>query len=90
MMRVSVALIAGAERQTRVPGPAIGSRQVAFLAGHLPVQPGQGITGPAVIEFRAGNGKSLPVIEAVALQAVLPQTALMLVLVAGHAGWRQS
>src|SRR5579864_1052739 len=90
MVRIGVAGTAGAERQAHILRLAVRSRQVAFLAGHLLMQPGQGIARPAMIELGQGNGEALPAIEAVALLAVLPQPALVLVHMASHAGARHS
>src|SRR6185312_11386360 len=84
-VRVAVAVGAGAERKPHVLRLAVCARQVALLAGHLLMQAGKRIARAAVIKAAQRPRKNLPVIEPVALLAVLSQTALVLVFMAGHA-----
>ncbi len=54
------------------------------------MQSGKRVAGAAVIELGDGHGESLPVIEPVALLAVLPQAALMMILMASDARLRKA
>lgn len=89
-VRVGMACATSAEGEPHVLWLAVGARQMAFLARHLLMQSGQRIARPAMIELPSWNRKNFPVAEAVALLAILPQPALVLVLVAGYAGARHA
>lgn len=84
-VRISVTVIAFAERQALVARSAAGIWRMAFLALHLLVKSSQRITGFVVVEF---SGSVLPVDEIVALDAILTKTSLMEILVASHASLR--
>jgi len=83
VMGVSVAIVALAERYTRVAWFAINSRSVTLVAGHLGMQARQGVTGLGMIEIRLVN---FPVVVVVAVQAVLAQPPIVGILVASDAG----
>ena len=85
-----MACIATVEYQPDIFRLTIRRRQVAFLTGHANVQPGQRIARFAVIEFSLRTGNRLPVVEVVALCAVLTEAALVLVLMARHAPTRHA
>jgi len=82
--------VAGAERQAYIFRPAIGARQMAFLARHLLMHAGERITGPAVIEGAQRPGRHLPIIKPMALLAILPQSALVPITMAGYTPIRYS
>jgi hypothetical protein len=91
MVRVGMAVGTLGKGQANVSRLVARSRRVTFLARHLGVHTGQRIARSGVVELPtltdAGN---LPVVVVVALQTVLTQPALVLILVAGHAAVRNS
>ena len=88
VVRVLVAIGALAEWNADVLRLAIGTVGVALRALHRRVQAGERVTGLGVIEL--GLVDSFPVDEVMAEMAVGPQSALVKVLVAGHAGRGQT
>lgn len=82
-VRVAMAGVAGAERQAYIFRPAIGARHMAFLARHLLMHAGERIPGPAVIEPAQRPSHHLPIIKPMALLAILPESALVLITMAG-------
>src|SRR5581483_5368340 len=81
-VRISVAVIATAERNPHVTRLVVRAGSVALLARNLGMQPGQRVLGLRVVELR----DVLPVFEVVALLAIRPQAAIVLVLVTSGAG----
>src|ERR1700676_1671172 len=67
-------------------GPARNIRAVAFFAGHLNVQPRQGIAGFRMIKLFGG----FPVIHVMATLAIRPELTLVVILMATYAIGRQS
>ena len=92
LVRVLVAIRAQTERDSGVTQLAVGAGNVAFGAGDGPVQARQGEACFRVIELAwAGtNIYALPVLIGVALQTVLTQASVVLVLVAAGAGLREA
>ena len=68
LMRISVAVVALTERQTRPTGLIVRSRSMALLARHLRVQSSERIFGFRVIEL----SEVFPVFKIMATLAVLP------------------
>ena len=84
-VRIGVAGTAPIKFHPRVLRFSIRSRQVTFLAGDLGVQSGQRIARARMIEMPRPHRNGFPVIKVVALQAILSEATVMLVLVARHA-----
>ncbi len=87
-MRIMVAIVAFAKRNSGVARFSVWSRSMTSLARHLGMQAGQGITRLRVVEL--ADRKNFPVVVTVALEAVGTETTLMLILMARSACLRQS
>src|SRR6202035_2214409 len=85
-MRIGVAVVAVQELEAGIAGLSIVAGGVALGAGHGGVFAGQRIAGLGVIERLLVELGALPRGGVVALQAVLAETALMMVFVTGAAG----
>ncbi len=85
-VRVGVTIGALAKSQAGEARLVVSAGRVALLTSHLRMQSGQRKLGFAVVELR----DVFPILEIVALLAVLPQSPVMLVLVAGDAGLRKA
>lgn len=86
MVRILVAVRALIEWNANVLRFAVCSVDVAFGALHLRVQAGQRISCLRMIELRLARRADidlLPVHEVVARQAIRPETAFVLIFVAG-------
>ena len=86
LVGICMAIGALAERYPRITGPAVGARRVTLLARDLPVQSGQWISRLRVIKL--ANVDAFPLGIVMALQAILPQPALVFVLMARRARLR--
>ena len=86
VVRILVAIDALFERNARILGLAVGSVGVALGALYLRMEAGKRITGLTVIELP--DTDLLPVFEVVAGDTVLPEPALVEVLMAVHAPGR--
>lgn len=80
-MRISMAVRTSIESQAGPSRLIVAARGVTFLTSDLGVQAGERIAGLVVVELR----DIFPVVEIVALLAILPQAAMVLVLMAVHA-----
>lgn len=82
-MRIRVTIGALAEWDSGVARFIVLSGRMTFLAGDLCVQPSQRIAGLGMIKLP--NADSLPIAVGMALETVVAQPPLVLVLVAGEA-----
>lgn len=82
-MRIGVTIGALAECDSGVAWFIVQSGCMTFLASDLCVQPSQRIAGLSMVELPNADG--FPIVVSVALEAVLAQPSLVLVLVAGDA-----
>lgn len=80
-MRIGVAIGASIERYSDPSRLAVAPRRMTFLTSHLGMQPGERVAGLGVVEL----GSIFPVLEVVALLTILPQAAIVLILMAGNA-----
>lgn len=81
-MRIRVTIGALAECDSRVARFIVLSWRMTFLAGDLCVQPSQRIAGLGMVKLPNADG--FPIAVGMALEAVLAQPSLVLVLVAGE------
>jgi len=82
-MRIGVTIRALAECDSGVAWFIVLSGRMTFLAGDLCVQSSQRIAGLGMVELPNADG--FPIVVSVALEAVLAQPSLVLVLMAGDA-----
>lgn len=87
-MRIGVAIRAFLESQTRITRLVVWTRSMALLASHRSVHACQREASLRVIKL--ADIQAFPVGVVVALQAVLPEPAFMMILVAGGARLRES
>lgn len=85
-VRIGVAVRTLAEGQSHIARLGIGAGRMTLRTGDLGVLTGQRVLGPGMIELR----DILPVFEIVALLAILPQPAVMLIFVTGYASLRNA
>lgn len=83
---VGMTVAAFSECQPHIPGLIVRAGRVTLLARNLCVKPSQRILGLVVVKLR----DILPILEIVALLAVLSQPAVVLVFVARSASLRQA
>lgn len=86
-MRVGVAVGALAKRQASVAWLPFRVAGMTLLAFHRLMQSGKRVARFRVVEFA---GDIFPIIEVVALQAVLSEAPFVRVFMAGHAGGRNT
>lgn len=83
-MRISVTIGAFAEGDSRVARLIVRTGRMTFLAGDLCVQSSQRIICPRMVKLP--NADRFPIVVGMALQTVIAQPSLVLVLVTGDAG----
>src|SRR5450432_701631 len=83
-----MAIRAAAKRGSDIARLFVGPRSVALLARDLSMQVRERIVRERMIEL--ADADRLPVAGVVTLQAIRPEPTVVLVLMTGSAGWRDS
>jgi hypothetical protein len=92
VMGIGVTIGTLSKSESDIAGVIFGARGVASFAGHLGMKSSKWIAGSGVIKLSRDLTcpDDFPIAVGVTLQAVLSQSALMLVFMAGHASRRNA